>query len=669
MTKGNALMLIIGITGPTGCGKTTLLRRIAARGGTVIDCDALYYELLAEGGAMAQALASSFPGAFRPDGSFDRAAMRARVFSDPAQMEKLNDIVFLHIGQAVRQRLDAARRAGCRLFAVDAINLIESGLGALCTHTAAVLAPEAVRVQRILARDGISQADALRRVRAQKPDAFYRAGCGAVLENDGSEAEFIRRADQWLDQIIKETFAMTKQEKEALLYKPKNGFERLSPEDAAAMETYCERYKQFLDRSKTERACVVTAVSLAEARGFAAYRPGMELKPGDKVYCVNRGKAIMLAVIGQKKLSEGANIAAAHTDAPRLDLKPNPLYEDTELAYFKTHHYGGIRKYQWVTVPLELHGKVVRADGSELDVHIGNDPADPQFVINDLLPHLGREQGRKPLNEAIPSESLNILIGSWPEKDDDGSDRVKLSIMRILHEKYGIVEEDFISAELEAVPAANARDIGFDRSMIGAYGHDDRVCAYAELEGILGLENPERTAVCIFADKEEIGSEGVSGMQGEAFEHFMESLCDAQGVGLRECLAHSFCISADVTAAFDPNFTEVYERRNSAFLNYGIGLCKYTGAGGKGGASDASAEVVGRIRTLFNRNGVLWQMAELGKTDAGGGGTVAKYMAKRNIDTIDAGVPVLSMHAPCEVVSKLDCYMTYKAMRVFFEQA
>ena len=459
---------------------------------------------------------------------------------------------------------------------------------------------------------------------------------------------------------------MTKEQKDKLLYRPKNGCDVLSEDDERAMNAYCERYKKFLDESKTERECVVSAIRLAKQRGFTEYVPGMALKPGDKIYCDNRAKGIMLAVIGEKPLSEGANIGAAHTDAPRLDLKPNPLYEDAELAYLKTHHYGGIRKYQWVTVPLELHGAVVRADGSNVWVNLGGDPADPQFVINDLLPHLGREQGKKPLNEAIPSESLNILIGSRPEKDDDGENRVKLAVMRLLNEKYGLVEEDFISAELQAVPAMNARDIGLDRSMIGAYGHDDRVCAYAELEALFDVEHPARTSVCIFADKEEIGSEGVSGMQAEAFDNFMAQLCKTQGVDIRECYAHSFCLSADVTAAYDPNFSEVYERRNSAYFNYGIGLCKYTGSGGKVGASDASAEVVGAIRKLFNDNGVIWQMAEMGKTDAGGGGTVAKYMAKRNINTLDAGVPVLSMHAPFETVAKLDCYMTYKGMKTIF---
>ena len=339
------------------------------------------------------------------------------------------------------------------------------------------------------------------------------------------------------------------------------------------------------------------------------------------------------------------------------------------MAYFKTHHYGGIRKYQWVTIPLELHGVVVLRDGSKVDVHVGGKEDDPQFIINDLLPHLGREQGKKPLNEAIPSESLNVLLGGKPFEDKDCSDRFKLGVLQYLNAQYGITEEDFISAELEVVPAGKARDIGFDRSFIASYGHDDRVCAYAELAGIFDAVSPKKTAVCIFADKEEIGSEGVSGMLSQAFEWFMGDMCRTQGVALSDCFAHSFCLSADVTAAYDPNFADVYDKRNSAFVNYGVALCKYTGSGGKGGASDASAEVVGKVRKLMNDNGVFWQMAEMGKTDAGGGGTVAKFMAQRNIDTLDAGVPVLSMHAPYETVAKLDCYMTYKCMKAIFEQA
>ena len=455
--------------------------------------------------------------------------------------------------------------------------------------------------------------------------------------------------------------------REALLYSPKNGYDRLSAEDEAAMRTYCEDYKKFLDAGKTERECVDETVRQAEAKGFKPFVRGMAVNPGDKLYRVNRGKAIMLAVVGSRPLSEGVNIGAAHIDSPRLDLKQNPVYEDCEMAFLKTHYYGGIRKYQWVTIPLELHGIIALKDGTAVKVAIGAGAGDPLFTVDDLLPHLAGEQSKKPLGEAIPAESLNILVGSRPFKDDEGAERVKLAILDILNQKYGIVEEDFISAELVAVPALRASDIGFDRSLIGAYGHDDRVCAYASLAALFALDVPAKTAVCMLADKEEIGSEGVSGMKSAAFDTFMSDLCDSQRVMLKACYEKSFCLSADVTAAFDPNFPEVYEKRNSARINYGMGLCKYTGARGKSGASDASAEVVAYARRVLDDCGVMWQMAELGKVDAGGGGTVACYMAERDIDTLDAGVPVLSMHAPFETVSKLDCYMTYKGMKAVYE--
>ena len=454
--------------------------------------------------------------------------------------------------------------------------------------------------------------------------------------------------------------------KEKLFSQAKNGYDRISEQDLAALEAYCALYRDFIDTGKTERECTLRAMQLADARGFVPYRRGMELKPGDKVYVSNRGKSVLLAVIGSKSLSEGAHIVAAHIDAPRLDLKPSPLYEDSELAYLKTHYYGGIRKYQWVTIPLELRGAVALKDGSVVHVVLG-EGNEPKFVINDLLPHLGAEQGKKPLNEAISGETLNILLGSRPVGESGESDRVKLHVMEKLHEKYGITEDDFISAELEAVPAAMSCEIGLDGSMIGAYGHDDRVCGYAGLQAIFDIAVPEHTAVCVLADKEEIGSMGVTGMQSAAFDTFMHDLCDSQGVLLRQCFENSFCLSADVTAAYDPNFAEVYEKRNSARINYGVGLCKYTGARGKSGASDATAETVAFVRRVLDDADVVWQMAELGKVDAGGGGTVAQYMANRNIATLDAGVPVLSMHAPFETVSKLDCYMTYKACKAVYE--
>ena len=454
--------------------------------------------------------------------------------------------------------------------------------------------------------------------------------------------------------------------REKLLSQRKNGYDRIKAEELPAMERYCGLYKTFLQQGKTERECARKTVELAQQAGFRPYERGMVLSGGDKVYRVNRDKSVMLAVIGRQSLASGAQIVAAHIDSPRLDLKPNPLYEDSEMAFFKTHYYGGIRKYQWVTIPLELHGVVALKDGTVVPVKLGEGD-EPKFVITDLLPHLGGEQGKKPLSEAIPAETLNILLGSRPIGDEDDSDRVKLHVLEKLYEKYGITEDDFTSAELEAVPAAQPTDIGLDASLIGAYGHDDRVCGYAALQAILELSAPEKTAVCMLADKEEIGSMGVTGMQSAAFDTFLHDLCDGQNVPLRVCYENSFCLSCDVTAAYDPNFPEVFEKRNAAYVNYGIGLCKYTGARGKSGASDASAETVAYVRRVLDEADVLWHISELGKVDAGGGGTVAMYMANRNIATLDAGVPVLSMHAPFETVSKLDCYMTYKGCKAIFE--
>ncbi|MDO4811702.1 MAG: aminopeptidase [Eubacteriales bacterium] len=454
--------------------------------------------------------------------------------------------------------------------------------------------------------------------------------------------------------------------REQLLNANQNGYDRISDSDLAAMEEYCAAYKNYLNEGKTERECAANTVALAEKNGFVPYKRGMALKAGDKVYTLNRGKSVMLAVTGKESLAKGTNIIAAHIDSPRLDLKPNPLYEEGEMAYFKTHYYGGIRKYQWVTIPLQMRGVVALKNGEKIRVVLGEGD-EPQYIITDLLPHLGAEQGKKPLNEAIPAETLNVLLGSRPLGDEDDKDRFKMQIMKRLHDKYGILEADLISAELEVVPVANATDIGLDASLIGAYGHDDRVCAFAALQGLLDSDVPNKTAVCMLADKEEIGSMGVTGMQSAAFDTFMEDLCDSQGISLRECFENSFCLSSDVTAAFDPNFADVFDKRNVARVNHGIGLCKYTGARGKSGSSDADAETVAYIRRVFDESEVVWQMSELGKTDAGGGGTVAQYMANRNIATLDAGVPVLSMHAPFETVAKLDCYMTYKGCKAVYK--
>ena len=447
----------------------------------------------------------------------------------------------------------------------------------------------------------------------------------------------------------------------SLFYEQKNGYDLIGTQERKTLEDYCLGYMEFLNNSRTEREAVNNAIAMAQERGFVEYVPGMELRPGMKLYHNNRGKALMLAVIGRKDLGHGAVIAGAHVDAPRLDLKQIPMYESDEMCFFRTHYYGGIKKYQWVTIPLELHGVVALKNGDVIDVSIGREPDEPKFVITDLLPHLAADQMKKTMSEGITGEGLNILIGSAPYADE-GKDRVKLAVLSILNDMYDITEEDFLSAELTAVPAFDVCEVGLDRSLIGGYGHDDRVCAYAELKAIFDVENPERTCVCILADKEETGSDGVSGMQSAAFDCFMEDLCQSQGVALRRCFEKSFCLSADVSNAYDPLYPDVSEKRSEAKVNYGMGISKFTGARGKSGTSDASAELVAYLRRLFAEKEVVWQLCELGKVDQGGGGTIAMFMANRNIDTIDAGVPVLSMHAPFEVVAKFDCYMTYKGV-------
>ncbi len=424
-------------------------------------------------------------------------------------------------------------------------------------------------------------------------------------------------------------------------------------------------YKSFLSVAKTERLTVEAAVSLAKSAGFREF-DGKSAKPGDKIYSVNRGKGLALAVVGSD-VSEGTNIVAAHIDSPRLDLKPNPLYEDISVALFKTHYYGGIKKYQWTTVPMAIHGVVYKADGERVDISIGENDDEPCFCVSDLLIHLAGDQMGKKLSEGIEGENLNLLAGSVPHPDKDEKERVKLAVLELLNEKYGITEEDFLSAELEAVPAGGARDIGLDRSLIGAYGHDDRVCAYTGLRAILDADSPKKTAVLILADKEEIGSTGNTGMKSKFYENFIYDIAEANGLDGRRVMSKSSCLSADVCNAVDPQYQAVSEKNNAAFLNCGVGLIKYTGARGKSGTSDASAEFIAKLRKLFFDNGVVWQSAELGKVDAGGGGTVAQYVAQLDVETIDCGVPLLSMHAPFEIAAKADIFMAYKAYKAFYE--
>lgn len=456
-----------------------------------------------------------------------------------------------------------------------------------------------------------------------------------------------------------------KELKEELEYKNRSAFESISEDELERSFAYAESYKLFLDNCKTEREAVKYSVAMAKRRGYTEYRLGDDIAVGGKYYYNNRGKQLVVFRVGEEPLENGAYIMAAHIDSPRLDLKQNPLYEDSGLGLFKTHYYGGIKKYQWTAVPLALHGIVMKSDGTSVDICIGEDEDEPIFYVSDLLPHLAKDQMSKSLAEGITGEGLNIIVGSEPYREEETDGAIKLNLLRILNEKYGMCEEDFLSAELTAVPAMHARDIGLDRSLIAGYGHDDRVCAYSELTALLDSNDTAKTVFAVLADKEETGSDGVSGMQSQLFADILAEVCEARGANYRVVKANSKCLSADVNAAYDPNFPEVLEKKNACYANCGVVLSKFTGARGKSGTSDATSEFTAYVRSFLNKNGVVWQMAELGKVDQGGGGTVAKFIANMNIDTIDVGVPVISMHAPYEAISKLDLYMTYKAFCAF----
>lgn len=456
-----------------------------------------------------------------------------------------------------------------------------------------------------------------------------------------------------------------------LKYETKNGWNEISAEQEKAVFDFSKGYIDYLNNAKTERLACKTAVRLAEANGFCDISKKESLKAGDRVYIVNRDKTVYLAVIGTEDIENGINFVISHIDSPRVDLKQNPLYEDGEMALFKTHYYGGIKKYQWTALPLSLIGTVVTEDGKKIEVSIGEDDGDPVFCITDLLPHLATKQMQKKLSEGIEGEALNILIASKPNKDGE-KEKFRTTVLKLLNEKYGICEEDFVSAELEAVPNAKACDVGLDRSMVGGYGQDDRVCAYTSLIAVLEEKNPQKTAVCVLVDKEEIGSMGNTGMRSAFFEYATALLIEKtkgsyNELMLKKTFRNSDCLSSDVSAAFDPTYPEVNDKNNCAYLGHGIVITKYTGSRGKSGTSDASAEFVAKIRKIFNENNVVWQAAELGKVDEGGGGTIAQYVANLDVNVIDSGVALLSMHAPFEISSKLDVYMAYLGYKSFYK--
>ena len=459
--------------------------------------------------------------------------------------------------------------------------------------------------------------------------------------------------------------------KNYLFNEKKSGWETISEDTKQDIIKFSDEYIYFLNKSKTEREVIEFTKEILEKNNFINVKEKVVLLPGDKVYYINRDKAMYIAVIGEKPLETGLNIVGAHIDSPRLDLKPNPLYEDSGFAYFKTHYYGGIKKYQWTTIPLSIHGVIVKATGEKVKINIGEEDNDPTFLITDLLPHLAIEQMDKKLKDGINGEDLNLLIGSIPLGDEKISEKVKFNILKLLNEKYGVVEKDLISAELELVPAFKAKSLGFDKSMVAGYGQDDKVCAYTSLRAILDIEKPSKTAVCILADKEEIGSMGNTGMESHVFDTFIAELLNKTNENRPNLLEKVFCnsrmLSADVDAGYDPIYAGVSEKNNASYLGYGVGINKYTGARGKSGASDANAEYVAEIRNLLESNGIAYQVAELGKVDVGGGGTIAYILANKGIDVIDCGVPVLSMHSPYEATSKFDVYEAYRTYKAFME--
>lgn len=440
-----------------------------------------------------------------------------------------------------------------------------------------------------------------------------------------------------------------------------------APDQTKEAAEYCEGYKAFLNKAKTEREFVAEAVRILSENGYQEYEIGKKYETGDKVYFINRKKALIMTTFGCRPLEEGIRLNIAHIDSPRLDLKPNPLYEKTDLAFLKIHYYGGIRKYQWATIPLAMHGVVITKDGTAVDICIGEDEGDPVFCVTDLLPHLAAEQNERKLKDGIKGEELNVLVGSIPYAGEEIKEPVKLLVLKLLNEKYGMTEKDFTRAEIEMVPAVKATDVGLDRSLVGAYGQDDKVCAYTAMTAEMATEKPEYTTVTVLADKEEIGSVGNTGLDSDFSLHYIEYLADAAGADVKTVLRNSICLSSDVNAAYDPTFASVYEEKNSCYVNKGCVLTKYTGARGKSGSNDASAETMAKVIDIMDREGVYWQIGELGAVDVGGGGTVACYVAKMDVDVVDLGVPILAMHAPFELASKLDIYNTYKAFKAFYK--
>lgn len=656
---------IIGIIGKSGSGKTTVSRILEECGAHVINCDLIAREIVEPGSAALRQIEETFGTKYlQPDGSLNRKKLGKLVFQEPEALKKLNAVTHPQIEKQVLKRIESIRDG---IILLDAPVLLETELKKLVSDIILVTSTHNKLIERLKKRDSLKAADAENRLNAQRTDAYFKKYAGMVLENSGSLAELRKKTKSIYETLLKEDLQMAVKKNEKLLFQREKGYDKPSPTEKKKIFEFSDGYLGFLDRAKTERTFVKKAVHALEAEGFKAFNRKGDLKPGDKVYMLNRDRALIAIKVGSGSLKNGVNLVGAHVDSPKLDFKPIPLFEQDGFLFLKTHYYGGIKKYQWPAMPLCLYGTVVLKNGKKIDICIGEDPEDPIFTITDLLPHLANTQMGKKLSEGIHAEQLNAIGATIPMDVEDVKEKIKYHFMYLLNKKYKITEADLISADMTLVPAFGFRSVGLDESLVGGYGQDDRVCAYTGLKAILDSKDSASTQVLLLADREEVGSMGNTGMESRFLEHSLEEIADKLNCKMRDVLSNSRCVSADVCAGYDPNFPEVFEKNNSVFLNGGIAIMRYTGARGKSGSSEANAEFTAQIRNIFETGNVMWQVGELGKTDEGGGGTIAQYVANLGLDVIDCGVPVLSMHSPFEVTSKFDVYMAYKGYKAFLE--
>ena len=670
-------MRVYGLTGRSGSGKTTALELFRSMDVPVLECDSIVRELESPGQECLNELVREYSEEILlPSGELNRRKLAGIAFSSREQTDKLNSIVLKYVVDRVKKNISELEKE-YRYCVIEAPQLFESGLDAVCDEIILITAPEKRLKERIMQRDRLDESMADMRLSAQISDEELRRRCGIIIENDKGLAEFEDRIRK-----IKNTFDTQNMEERKVEEKKSAGQllqDELCSKNESAINTYGKEHREqideygrdymaFMNRSKTEREFACNAAEYLAGKGFKVFEPGKKYKAGDKIYWLNKNKSLVAAVVGKKPLDEGLLITASHIDSPRLDIRPHPLYESEGIALFKTHYYGGIKKYQWVTLPLALHGVVSKKDGTDVTICIGEDEDDPIFYISDLLPHLSRKvQGSRTAGDVINGEELNVILGTEPYDDDKVKNPVKLAVLKTLNDKYGMTEDDFRSAELEIVPAMKARYIGFDKTLIAAYGHDDKICGYTTMTALTELKKPEKTCLMILADKEEIGSIGNTGMNSHILSSFVAFLCKPYDVMPEKVFINSRCLSADVAAAFDPTFPMVNEPMNAAYLNRGPAVCKYLGSGGKGGSNDAHAEYIGALSRMWAEAGVPWQLSELGKVDEGGGGTVAAYISRFGVDTIDIGVPLLSMHSPYEVCATLDLFTMNRAALAFYE--